>query len=809
LFRLGDWEFCRKLDGCDRETILPLQDRFHARGWIQHSKKDAHSMQAIRSVLSQERLGWDLSRMSDDRVLDQLSNQLVSGRVHIHAFPVKETPAGPQTPKEDLPLPGRRVATASDDAARDAKKVSPVGPVITIHNPIVVVKRPYTNPKRQPVVLSVDDASFDGSGTLTISGAAITFFDHAINGSRVSNGATFTGAQLDSSVTIFAEGTNPSAAMSDVQLTLTLKPGSQPVKPPAHGTMTAVRVTLDICKSRTSKTADPALVADKISQGRFLQVQHSDLCGRAMMIVRKAEPAAFPGNLVLIPLNGKARAFAASDEIPAAQSPLPARHLIANPGIDKAHGEKRWAEAAAVSTPALRDTGFQLGVDGVDDDGDRVNITAVEFTKIVATIKSTPPLHGARAGFALPADYTFTTTSLSPNFAVNAPLVMMKNAQPDVKFEVTSSPAGIPVRWQAIRNSKDHATLGGAAAVPAVATLTGSSTKVNMNASGSFRVRAYIDCNGSNKYEDEIDLEPSIPLNLMLANATMVTDNSAASTGFLSATGGAAGEVGIHNGEWNAGQGGMSMSLVAKVTGGGEHGKTGLDQVFAGLINNLALVNIGAVYRDSSVTPHVDHSLVIRYVSNASAATGHFRGRKMFQPGDPAPAPLAWPILDTGRAPNSGTGGDMATMGSSALAVDDTPAVGQLWTITCMDAPQRGFHKNHPVVASAVLRSIQYSQDFTANFCFWTNTTKNSGATGDPVDRLYSVLRKVAWRVAGAWSISYPAATPNTATITVVTAHTATTPSRATFDLGRAEDHQVEVRPPSGIAQVMVWDASS
>jgi hypothetical protein len=62
--------------------------------------------------------------------------------------------------------------------------------------------------------------------------------------------------------------------------------------------------------------------------------------------------------------------------------------------------------------------------------------------------------------------------------------------------------------------------------------------------------------------------------------------------------------------------------MVAKVTGGGEHGKTGLDQVFGGLINNLALVNIRAVYRDSSVTPHVDHSLVIRYVSNASAATG-------------------------------------------------------------------------------------------------------------------------------------------------------------------------------------------
>lgn len=764
-------------------------------------------MLTLRSVLARESLGLDISRMSDDKVLDQLSNQLISGRLHIHASPVKGRQADVLSRKGESAFADQNGGTDADDATNNAN-VTPIGPVITIHNPIVVVKRPYTNPKRQPVVLTVDDSSFDGSGTLTIAGAAITFFDQATNGNKVTNGATFTGAQLDSNVTLFAEGTNPSAAMSDVKLTLTLKPGSRPVKPPAHGTMTAVRVTLDICKSRTSKTADPALVADKIGQGRFLQVQHADLCGRAMMIVRKAEPAAFPGNLVLIPQNGKVRAFAATDEIPATQAPLPARHLIANPGIDAAHGEKRWAEAASVNPPALRDTGFQLGVDGVDDDGDRVNITAVEFTKIVANIKSTPPLHGARAGFALPADYAFTTNSLSPSFAVNVPLVMMRNAQPDVKLDVTSSPAGVPIRWQAIRNSKDHATLGGAGAVPAVATATGSSTKVNMNASGSFRVRAYIDCNGSNKYEDEIDLEPSIPLNLILANATMVTDNSAANAAFLSATAAAAGLVQVDNGEWNAGQGCISMSLVAKVTGGGVDGKLGLDQVFAGLVNNLALVNISAIYRDASVTPNKDHPLVVRYVSNGSAGSGTFRGRPLFRPGDPAPTPLAWPVLDTGKT-NAGTGGDLATMRRSATAVDNSPAVGQSWTITCMDAPDRGFHKIHPVVASAILRSIQYAQDFTANFCFWTNISKSSGATGDPVDRLYSVLRKVAWSVSGAWSISYPAANPNTATITVVTAHTATTPSRATFDLGRAEDHQVEVRPPSGIGQVMVWDATS
>ena len=109
----------------------------------------------------------------------------------------------------------------------------------------------------------------------------------------------------------------------------------------------------------------------------------------------------------------------------------------------------------------------------------------------------------------------------------------------------------------------------------------------------------------------------------------------------------------------------MAMLLVANVTGGGADGKLGLDQVFAGLINNLALVNINAAYLDSTATPPGPASVSVnRYVSNAASATGSFGGKPMFQPGDPAPLPLAWPILDSGR-PSAGTGGETATMTAS------------------------------------------------------------------------------------------------------------------------------------------------
>ena len=97
--------------------------------------------------------------------------------------------------------------------------------------------------------------------------------------------------------------------MDDVTLTLTLTPGTKTVNPPATGTMTAVRVTLDVCMSRNSKAADPPIVGDKIGVGRFLQVQRANLCGRAMLIARQAEPAVFPGNLVLVPMDGERSGF--------------------------------------------------------------------------------------------------------------------------------------------------------------------------------------------------------------------------------------------------------------------------------------------------------------------------------------------------------------------------------------------------------------------------------------------------------------------------------------------------------------------
>jgi hypothetical protein len=435
-----------------------------------------------------------------------------------------------------------------------------------------------------------------------------------------------------------------------------------------------------------------------------------------------------------------------------------------------------------------------------------------EFTRVQLTIKATPP-NTARAGFALPADHVHRSTSLDPDFAANAPLVLMRNAQPDMALVVTCAPANLPIRWAAVRNPADHASLGAAGALPTVTEIPATPTTATLAADnrGSFRIRAFIDCNGNNSYNDR---EPSIPLNLVLANVTVVNDNSAAFNSHLVSQ--LAGPVvNVRNGTWPgswaaskaAGGAGMTMELVADVAGGGADGRLGLDCVFGGLINMLTGPNITTVYRDSTVAPPVNYAVQNIYATNLAAATSSYGGTPMFLPTDPAPSIFATPFLDTGRNPG-GVGGETAVMGRSG-GWDPAPTnrpVGQRRTLRCIDSPGRGFLMQHPTHPAAQLLSIHYEQVFQANFCFWTNFTKSRAATGDPADRVYSVVRTMVWEVHGDWTINFVGGVP---TLVNTTPHTIAVSGGTTINpLGRAQDNGVEVRPPSGITMGIGWTTS-
>ncbi|PSB20965.1 hypothetical protein C7B65_06055 [Phormidesmis priestleyi ULC007] len=254
-----------------------------------------------------------------------------------------------------------------------------VNPLITLTSAIVVVKKSYTNPARQLVTLKTD-AEFIGAGTLERSNNAIRFFIAATGNTEITFNGTdnvFDGAQLTAGVPLFAEGATPSTTIDDVQLTLTLSSVDLLVGPPKTATMTAVELTLEIGDRRSAPGVDPVPLstAAKIDPGRSLEIRDpNNVHERALLMVRPANPATFTGNLVLTAMNDKVRVFAEADEVPATgQTPLPTPQVIPN-GTIPPDGLKFWAEGANVSA-SPRDSGFQLGIQDIEKDGDRVIIT--------------------------------------------------------------------------------------------------------------------------------------------------------------------------------------------------------------------------------------------------------------------------------------------------------------------------------------------------------------------------------------------------------------------------------------------------
>lgn len=278
------------------------------------------------------------------------------------------------------------------------RAVAGIQPSITAPDAIVV-KKPHTNPARQPVVLRASVA-FAGSGTFTRSSDAVRFFDAVAAGTEITfNGVdnVFTDAQLLAGHTLFAEGARASGAVGDLELSLALRVGTTPGLV-ATRKLTAVELTLDIALSRPAAGgAPPAMsAADKIAVGRPLQVQDAGrIAERAMVLVRPPTPAGFVGTFALTTLNGRSQLFAT--EVPAAGDvPLPLPHVVPTATVP-AGGLQLFAEGTTVSA-AANDTGLQLGLDGIEPDGDRVNATVLQVEVTLDAPVATPAATAVQVG---------------------------------------------------------------------------------------------------------------------------------------------------------------------------------------------------------------------------------------------------------------------------------------------------------------------------------------------------------------------------------------------------------------------------
>jgi hypothetical protein len=647
----------------------------------------------------------------------------------------------------------------------------------------------------------------------------------------------------------FAQGSSVSGAFRDSQIIL----GIDKVEPNAdHVVVTVVKAQLDLCPARSTAGVVPNPLSDndKINTGRFVHVQDpGNHQGRAILIVQQVQPADWTGTLLVEASNPRVALFnvevAATGQAPVA-NPFSITHGASFP----AAGQQLFAQGQRISG-ALRDTGFKLGIQDVEDDCDHVAITVVRLKNLKADVPSTPA-NTARLGNSPVGRHTLTraggalaSADHSEDFTANVPLTLVEDsiqATDLINLSVEVEPATVPVLWSIQRDTRaapngDHADTIALSANP-VPTLSRNAANqlqatLLANAVGSFHIRPFVDTNGNATFEGDdasntrVDREPFVIMNLVLIHVQGFTNASVSQQANVRLTPAAptsASGVQVSTGGFANGPGaGTHNDGTVEVIGGGGDGLRGLDQLFAGWVNN-ELASAGsptapatedgvATYTDPT-PPNATHPRFTAWV-NPPVHTGF----QIFRPGPPPPPAFtiqAGPVLDTTNFGNEGTGGNRC-VGTEGRVGPPVPIVktarprpagggnlGQRWRIEMWDSPGDNAPRRHEGFAAARLTAYRFNIDFRSDLVFWTNITKTPNPTPNAACRLYSAVYSNGWTIR--CSITFNAA--GVATITQALTITMTPDGNATKKAVPAANAGVEVRGPVSL-NLLIVDATT
>lgn len=671
-----------------------------------------------------------------------------------------------------------------------------VAPPVTL--PLVVVKKKgLCTPGRKKITLSVKDPFVGkGTGRFTRSKETIKFFTAA--GAELKfdgKDNVFTAAELTAGKELFAEGFATSALQQDTELRIDLLAGSIRIGTAATAKATCVELTVDLFHSRTARAGDPAKMsdADKLSPGWFVHVQDAGFHqGRAMLVVREVQPSGFAGSVRLQVMGtpaGKLQLF--RDELhkdgESASGPptvLTAAQLSAAQ-VAGAKGFALFAEGQTASG-GVRDITLQLGLDGDEADGDRLAFTAVRFSNLQAVAPSTAsPRTGAIADHPAFTISGAAADHFSEDFAANPPLVLLQNSvvpATPVRLTVNVQPAGVPVSWSALRDTRPaqpavaaHANDGDDPAVvalspnarPTVTKSGATSATLLTDAVGSFRVRASANNNASADFDrdpattDSFSPDPFLLLNLVLVHVRLDNDDVQAHQTLVGAPqgGGIRGSSGVFDLINQPNNTALHHNALCTIIGGGRNGRLGTDRVFGGWLQD-AVVAIGhrGTYVDNSGAAPVVHPVPIVQENPRRGAFAAGTTPAVLR-ADPAPKIFSTPppILDSGRAP-AGTGGLTACLGQSRITTRNDAALGEQLRIEAVDSPAVSYVAVHPepAFAAARLTFFHFQMDFRANLAFWTNNASppNGNKSGDAAERLYVVALEVPWSMLGEWDVN-------------------------------------------------------
>ncbi len=684
-----------------------------------------------------------------------------------------------------------------------------VTPTLTLDGggPVVFVKKPYLQQPPRALQVAVN-RTFAGNGTLRCTSVGVSFYEDAACQVRrdLTGGWAVPGVQLARGLKLYVVADAAGAAMNNVTVTLTLAPpgGVIAVSNPASLQFTTVELTLDILKTRTKKgvTATAMPAADKATIGRYLAVQDpAHAQGRAAIVIHKSQPAAFTGKLVVEPVGGKIQLF--KDRKHKDGRAALARWTGTNADIKPA-GLELWVEGQTVSAANAAES-IRIGVEGVDSDADRVVLTVLEL-KIEADVPVTPPAlarqHPINAVMVNNAAARGVFPAQAASFDVDAgeflvlPLEAAARSQRALAVKPLTFKAVVPgggappLAWTVIRAKDDSSDIKKQFA-KSLPTLRFDMKKrgeaiFNPEAVGTFHVVAFLDDNGTMKFDPKIDRAPFAVFNVVVVGLKVIAETSVASNagfGVLQD----ADSVAIQDFSQ------ASVNLVANVSliGGGKKGRRGLDRAFVFWGQNVTNTAYPATYDDHGNPV----GLPMRFVANPHQASrliaGHV-GEPLFVAGDPAPVALAMPIVDSGNKPGAtgilpGTG---LGLGRATNTIVDAK-LGKAGSVGATDGPNRSLPKLHPTRAGAALQNFGWTIDFSAYLCICTGRNAIGPFDGTvPEPSLYSVACRVDWRVVGAWDLTVGGWDTIKPAVTIV--------SREIFAAQKAAaDTTFEVGPPT------------
>ncbi len=271
----------------------------------------------------------------------------------------------------DLSQPVNRSASRSCDQAPPV-----VNPTIQGNPRVVLLPKPYqANPHRIRIDLGVDRA-FDGTAQLAFTNAGkVDVYRAAVGGVAENKPLDITNGEINAGLSVYIEGVQVSDNMNDIRLTLSLVGGTNP-GPARYVDITCGDLKLEIFTPRP-QGGDPVAIAEaqKNDPGGYVHFQRKQYCQRVKLIVHKAKPYDYAGNIVLSKSNNKVKVFDQEDQTGGVEQNLDL--TIDNGAIHQANGQEYWVEGANASG-ALHDTNFQLKVEGLNQDGDQVQFTVVK-----------------------------------------------------------------------------------------------------------------------------------------------------------------------------------------------------------------------------------------------------------------------------------------------------------------------------------------------------------------------------------------------------------------------------------------------